>query len=29
MLSYDRLPEEMIDAVEREDPGFRSLYDAD
>jgi predicted ABC-type ATPase len=29
IMSYDRLPEEMIDALDLEDPGFRSLYDAD
>ncbi len=27
LISYDRLPEEMIDAIDREDPGFRSIYD--
>ncbi|MDZ4363791.1 zeta toxin family protein [Brevundimonas sp.] len=27
MVSYERLPEEMIASVEVEDPGFRSLYD--
>lgn len=27
MVLYDRLPDEMIDAVDRYDPGFRDLYD--
>jgi len=29
MVTYDRLPDIMIDAVDREDPGFRSLYDSE
>lgn len=27
MIAYDRLPEEMVDAVDRYDPGFREMYD--
>jgi predicted ABC-type ATPase len=27
MIAYDRLPEDMVDAVDRYDPGFREMYD--
>jgi len=27
MVSWDRMPDEMIDSVDAEDPGFRTLYD--
>lgn len=27
MVAYDRLPEEMVDAVDRYDAGFREMYD--
>lgn len=27
MVLYDRLPDEMIDAVDAHDPGFRDIYD--
>lgn len=27
IIAYDRLPEEMVDAIDRYDPGFREIYD--
>ena len=27
IVAYDRLPEEMVDALDRYDPGFREIYD--